>query len=480
MSNGKQRLFKKGRIVELEVHELAFGGKGIAKVPTDSGVFNVFIPNTIPGQVVKAKIITCKSRYAEAALLEILKASPLETEIPFQGIPGAPYATLPLEKQIEYKRQNALDLFSRIGRISQPEELLEEFISSPLPWHYRNKMEYSFCHIIYDTNDNLTKDLFGLGFKHRGMWWAVENLDKDSGLFDAEVENKLHLIRDYCEASGLRAWHPPQRVGFFRYLVVRKSFVQDSLLIGFVTTENDLEKFDLNAFRDFVLSLWGDRVGGLIHVAYDGEGDYVKVMEGKTTLLHGKPKLEESLLGLNFEVSLQSFFQPNPKAAEKLYSRVLEYAGSEADSGKIVLDLFCGTGTITQLLANQGANKVVGVDIVKEAIDDAIKNAQRNGCENVEFYALDARDFLLKYPEYKNNISCVVMDPPRAGVSESALDLVCSLDADRIVYVSCNPATQSRDALYLSERGYSLKRITLVDQFPHTSHLESIMLFERN
>ena len=466
--------------MELEIHELAFGGKGIAKVPTEGGVFNVFVPNTIPGQLVRAKIITCKSRYAEAALLEILKVSPQEVAIPYQTIPGAPYATLPLEKQLDYKRQNALDLFSRIGHISQPEKLLEEFISSPLPWHYRNKMEYSFCHIIYDTTDNLTKDVFGLGFKHRGMWWAVENLNKDSGLFDAEVENKLHQIRDYCEASGLRAWHPPQRQGFFRYLVIRKSFDQDKLLIGFVTTEKDLEEFNLQAFRDFVISLWGDRVGGLIHVAYDGEGDYVKVMDGKTTLLHGNPKLQENLLGLNFEVSLQSFFQPNPRAAEKLYSRVLEYVATNHDRDKIILDLFCGTGTITQLLAKQGKNKVVGVDIVKEAIADAIKNAARNGCENVDFYALDAKDFLLQHPQYKNNISCVVMDPPRAGISESALDLVCRLEADKIVYVSCNPATQSRDALYLSERGYRPKRITLVDQFPHTSHLESIMLFERN
>jgi 23S rRNA (uracil-5-)-methyltransferase RumA len=475
----KGRVFKRGAELQLEITDLAFGGKGIAKVPIEDGLFTVFVQNTIPGQKVRARVTESKKRYAECSLLEVLEHSDLEVDIPYQPIPGAPYASLPIATQHAFKKKNALDLFERIGKIPSPESLMDEFIPSPLTWYYRNKMEYSFCHIVYDLNDNLTKDIFGFGFKHRGMWWAVENLDKDSGLFDKEIEDRLISIRHYCENTGLRAWHPPKQYGFFRYMVVRKSQHDNKFLFGFVTSSDGLDEFNMDAFRDLLLDYFGDRVAGILHVTYDETGDHVKVLEGNTRLLYGESKIKENLLGLEFEVSLQSFFQPNPKAAEKLYQKTIDYTNEHTPENAVVLDLFCGTGTITQLLARHNSRKVIGVDIVAEAIEDARINAQRNGIENVTFYSADAGKFLEQYPEYQGQLHTVVMDPPRAGLAPKTLDLVIGLGAKCIVYVSCNPATQARDAEILRNSGYDLVKFSLVDQFPHTSHLECVMLFEK-
>jgi 23S rRNA (uracil-5-)-methyltransferase RumA len=178
---------------------------------------------------------------------------------------------------------------------------------------------------------------------------------------------------------------------------------------------------------------------------------------------------------------MQSFFQTNPKSAERLYNKVLEYADVAAeDDGQLTMDLFCGTGTIAQLLAQQSSRKVIGVDIVESAIVDARENARRNKVSNVEFFAADVGKFLLEYPEYTGKIHTLVLDPPRGGIAPKTLRKVMNLEAKRIVYVSCNPSTQARDTEVLAESGYILKKISLVDQFPHTSHIESVALFEKN
>jgi len=475
----KKRFFKKGEILDLEIIEMAFGGKGIAKVNTEEGLFTVFVQNSIPGQKVKGIVVTSKPRYAECKLYDIIEASPEEVSIPYQSIPGAPYATLPIENQHAYKKNSAFELFKRIGHIENTDSLFDEFIASPLTWHYRNKMEYSFSAIRFDLVAKEMVDDFGFGFKRRGTWWAVENMDEDSGLFDAEVENELIKIREYLIGTGLPAWHPPRKEGFFRHLVVRKSFSTGKLLIGFVTSGYGLAEFNMKEFTDFLLGLWGDRIEGIIHVLNESVGDFASPSDGNTRLIHGSPKLVEELLGLQFEVSLQSFFQPNPKCAEKLYSKAIDYVMESQREDGIIMDLFCGTGTIAQLLARHTGKKVIGVDIVQEAIEDAKKNAERNGINDINFYAADAGKFLKEFPDYKGKIACVVMDPPRAGIAPKTLDKVIELEADSIVYVSCNPATQARDAHALHQAGYKLQKFSLVDQFPHTSHLESVMLFKR-
>ena len=479
MSRKINRLFKRGEIIEVEIMDFAYGGKGIARIPTEHGDFTVFVQNTFPGQRVKARIIKCKSRFAECKLDEVLERAPEEVDQPYQPIPGAPYARVPIELQQKLKEQTTLELFRRIGKVADIENSYEGFISSPSNWHYRNKMEYSFSVIRYDLEEEKEYDDFGLGFKHRGTWWSVENLDKDSGLFDEEFENNLHLLRKFCEESGLPAWHPPKRYGFFRFLAVRKSYASNELLVNLVTSTDNLEAFDLNGFCELLKELFGERLTGFIHSTNDDKGDRVEARAGNSRVVWGKETITENILGLNFDISMSSFFQTNPKSAERLYSKAVDYAIEGNDAQTVYMDLFCGTGTIGQILGRQVESKVVGVDIVESAIENARISAKNNGIENAEFIAADAGKFLYEHPEYTGKIDCIMLDPPRAGIAPKTLRKVIRLGAKRIVYISCNPATQARDTETMHEFGYELKKMSLCDQFPHTSHIESVAVFEK-
>lgn len=458
---------------------MAFGGKGIARVETEKGPFVVFVQNAFPGQVVDAQVAKCKARHAECRLLRVVEPADFEVDLPYQPIPGAPYATVPMEKQHEWKARTALDLYRKIGEVEDLDTLYQGFVPSPLDWHYRNKMEYSFSEIRHDLATDEKVDDFGLGFKHRGTWWAVENLDADSGLFDALVESTLHKVREWCEATGLPAWHPPKREGFFRFLVVRKSYANDGLLVNLVTTSD--APLDAEGFVECIRGLWGDRVKGILHTLNDDKGERVEAREGLSRVIWGDSTVTEVLHGLSFGISMGSFFQTNPTSAERLYAEVLALAleGVENRPQDVIMDLFCGTGTIGQLVAKHANTPVVGVDIVPSAIEDAREAAKRNGLTGVEFVAADAGKFLLENPEYQGKIHTVILDPPRAGISPKTLRKVMRLGAQRLVYVSCNPATQARDLVVLRAQGYALKSLKLVDQFPHTAHVEAVALIEK-
>ena len=478
----RNKFVKKNQVLELKIEDYAFGGKGIARIKSEEGSFVVFVSNTLPGQLVKAQIQKSSKNYAEAKLIDVLELSKDEIEVPFQDIPGAPYIQLPIELQHQYKKESTLSLFERIGKVENIKDLFDTFITSPNVFHYRNKMEYGFSAIGYDRITKRDKDEFTLGFKRRGVWWMGDNLEKDSGLFDKQMEDHLKSIRHYCIDTGLAPWHGPKKEGFFRYFVVRKSFKTNELLFNLVTTSPDLDKFDLHKFTHFLKGIFGDRLAGLLHTINDETGDRTIATSGRIELIYGKDKIVEELLGLNFEISMKSFFQTNPKCAEKLYNKVVEYVledKSKVDN-TVVMDLFCGTGTIGQILASKSENaKIVGVDIVASAIEDAKKNAKRNHIEGVEFYAADVAKFLTIHPEYKHTIKTIILDPARAGIAPKTLQKIINLKADRMVYVSCNPATQARDTVLLKEAGYVLKKISLVDQFPHTAHIETVVLFEK-
>lgn len=470
----------RGDIIELDITGFAFGGNGIAKIPTAEGDFVLFVENAFPGQKVRAKIEKKKKRHAECKLIDVIERSPEEKMLGYQEISGAPYIFVPVDIQENWKKTTTLDLYRKIAHIQQPERVFDTFVSSPLHYNYRNKMEYSFSCIEHDvhTGEEID-DAFALGFKRRGTWWKVENLNKESGLFDTQWENELINIRDFLRNTGLPAWHPPKKQGFFRHIVVRKSFFQDQLLINLVTSSEGLEKFNMKAFSRYVQEILGERLAGLQHTVNDNVADRAKIENGQNTLVYGEEKVVEKLLGLQFEISMESFFQTNPKSAELLYDKALDYAFEENPlDGKVVMDLFCGTGTIGQILSQRAKNvKIIGVDIVEEAIEDAKKNARRNGIEGIKFYAADVGKFLLQYPEYEGKIGTIVLDPPRAGIAPKTLRKVMRLGADRIVYISCNPATQARDTEQLMLAGYELEKLSLVDQFPHTSHIEAIAKF---
>lgn len=476
-------MIKRGQTIELVIEDMAFGGKGIARLHDENGAFVLFVQNAFPGQKVLARIVKKRKKHAECSLLKVLERSPQEVESPYQEISGAPYIHVPPKLQEELKQKVTLEVYRRLGNLQNIEDLFDAFIPSPEHFHYRNKMEYSFSSIEHDIHtDEEIDDAFTLGFKHRGTWWKVESLNKASGLFDEQWETFLKEFRNFLYKTGLPAWHPPKKEGFFRHIVVRKSFHEDKLLINLVTSSEGLKEFDLQAVGDFLQEKMGDRIAGFQHTINDNVADRAKIENGDCTLVFGKDHVIEELNGLLFEISMESFFQTNPKSAEQLYNKALDYVfeGKRSLNNKVVMDLFCGTGTIGQLLTQRTQDtKIIGVDIVEEAIADAQRNAKRNNIEGVEFYAADVGKFLKAYPDYEGKIDTIVLDPPRAGIAPKTLLKVIQLGAERIVYISCNPATQARDIKTLEEYGYKTKKVSLVDQFPHTSHIEAIALFEK-
>lgn len=473
---------KRGDEISVHITDYAFGGRGIAKLETEQGHFVVFVDNTFPGQTVRVRIETKRKNYAEAKLLEVEQRSEFETEQRFQEISGGPYIHVPVAKQEEVKQESTLTNFERLSGIKTVREHFDGLISSPKHYFYRNKMEYSFSSIEHDleTNEELD-DAFALGFKRRGTWWKVESLNKASGMFDEEWENKLREIRLYLKATNLPAWHPPKKIGFFRHIVVRKSFYTNQILINLVTSTDEEKQFNVSRFADYLQKLLPGRIAGLWHTENDNVADRAKIENGTSKLIFGQEVIEEVLSGLTFQISMESFFQTNPACAELLYAKALDYVFEEdIPQEKVVMDLFCGTGTIGQLLAKRNPNvKIVGVDIIEKAIEDAKKNAKKNGIHSIDFYAADVGKFLKEYPNYQGNISCIVLDPPRAGIAPKTLQKVIDLGAENIVYISCNPSTQARDANTLSEAGYTLEKYALADQFPHTGHIESIAKFVR-
>ena len=474
-------MFHRGEIIELEITGYAFGGRGIAKIPTEDGAFIVFVDNTFPGQRVKAKIETKRKKHAEAKLLEVVRRSEVEVLHQFQEISGGPYIHVPIDIQEQYKKEATLEVFRRIANIKDIEERYDSLISSPDHYFYRNKMEYSFSCIEHDLETNEEKDdAFALGFKRRGTWWKVESLNQPSGMFDQQWETILKEVRQFLFATGLPAWHPPKKEGFFRHIVVRKSFYEDKLLLNLVTSSVGLKTFDVQAFSNFLQAKLGDRLAGFQHTINDNVADRAKIENGTYTLVYGAPVVVEELLGLKFEISMESFFQTNPKCAEKLYNKALDYVFEEPlKEGDVVMDLFCGTGTIGQILSTRASNvRIVGVDIVEEAIEDAKRNAKRNQIQEIEFYAADVGKFLKEHPEFSGKIQTIILDPPRAGIAPKTLQKVIDLGAKQIVYISCNPSTQARDTDTLQKAGYVLEKLSLVDQFPHTGHIESIAKYK--
>jgi len=474
---------QRGEFIELEIQDFAFGGKGIARLQLEDCSYPIFVEHAFPGQKVLARITAKRKRHAEANLIKVLERSPIEQPLNFQPISGAPYIYIPIDEQQKVKQSSTIDIYRKLGGIQNASELFETYIASPLNFNYRNKMEYSFSCIAHDLETDEERDeTFALGFKHRGTWWKVENLDKESGLFDSDWENKLHLFRHYLQATGLPAWHPPQKRGFFRHIVVRKSFHQDQLLINLVTSSEGLDTFDADAAGTYLRELFGDRIAGFQHTINDNVADRAKIENGTWRLVFGEDKVVETLLGLEFEISMESFFQTNPKCAELLYSKAMDYVFENNDlNGQVVMDLFCGTGTIGQIMSTRADNaEIIGVDIVPEAITDAKRNAKRNGIEKVKFFAADVGKFLKEFPHYIGKIDTIVLDPPRAGIAPKTLQKVIDLGAKRIVYISCNPSTQARDAATLIEQGYTFDKFSLVDQFPHTGHIEAVALFVKD
>jgi 23S rRNA (uracil1939-C5)-methyltransferase len=439
----------RGDELELTIDTLAHGGNGVAR--TDGYV--VFVAGAVPGDRVRAVVGKAKRAYAEARTVEVLDPSP-DRIAPAADHPGAPWQVLPYERQLEVKAAQVREALERIGKLSDFE--LDPIVPAVDQWRYRNKLEYSFG---TGPGGELV-----CGFHAPGRWDEIVPID--DCLLASERSNAVReQVLAWARDQGLSAWDRRDQRGLLRNLVVREGRRTGELQVRLVTSPGAI---DTDSLVDAV------RCDGLFWTTQEQLGE--TSMGGESVLLNGTPQLRERLGGLEFLVSPEAFFQTNTEMAEQLYGIAAELA--QLRGHERVFDLFCGIGTIGLTLASR-AREVVGVEIVEPAVADAIENARLNDVLNARFYAGDIRLAMRDLVEEAGRPDVVVVDPPRAGLSQKVVRRILEAQPSRIVYVSCNPTTLAPNAAQMVEAGYALRRVRPVDMFPQTPHIESVALLER-
>ncbi|PWL92824.1 MAG: 23S rRNA (uracil(1939)-C(5))-methyltransferase RlmD [Lachnospiraceae bacterium] len=469
---------KKGQICEGYVERLDFPNKGVLSCEDEK----VVVKNVLPGQKISFMITKKRKGKAEGRLLDVLENAPYEipSVCPHFGVcGGCAYQTLPYDKQLELKKGQVRKLltpvFAKQALLDGEAELTDEYVNhifegikgSPVQSAYRNKMEFSF-------GDEVKDGPLSLGMHKRGSFYDIVSV-RECQLVDEDYRKILNTTLDYFTQKGTSYYHRMRHEGYLRHLLVRKAQKTGEILIALITTTQ--EEQDLQPYVDALLALpLQGKITGVLHTKNDSVADVVQSDE--TVLLYGQDYFYEELLGLKFKISQFSFFQTNSLGAEVLYETAREFLGDISDDGrndKTVFDLYSGTGTIAQLLAPV-AGRVIGVEIVEEAVKAARENAKLNNLNNCEFIA---GDVLKVIGDIKEKPDFIVLDPPRDGIHPKALQHIIDYQVDRIVYISCKPTSLARDLDIMIEQGYRMERVVAIDQFPGTVHVETVVLLSK-
>ncbi|MGH2943826.1 MAG: 23S rRNA (uracil(1939)-C(5))-methyltransferase RlmD [Solirubrobacteraceae bacterium] len=440
---------ERGAELDLRVDALAYGGNGIARIDG----YVVFVAGAIPGDRVRAVVTKRKRAYAEARTLEVVEPS-AERIAPLADHPGAPWQVLPYERQLAVKHEQVRDALTRIGHLDGFE--LDAIVPAVARWRYRNKLEYSF--------GTGADGALVCGFHAPGSWHDIVAVD-DCLLASERSDAAREQVLAWCRAQGLEAFDRRTRTGLLRNLVVREGRRTGELQVRVVTGPGELDGASLSAAVDCEGLMW-TRTDALAETTQGGV----------TEIVAGAPALREELCGLRFSISPHAFFQTNTEMAERLYAVAGQLAGLQG--WERVYDLYCGIGTVGLSLAAR-AGEVWGLEIVEQAVADAIANARRNEIDNARFFAGDVRLALRELVDQASRPDVMVVDPPRAGLSQKIVRRVVEAAPRRIVYISCNPTTLAPNAAQLVEAGYALRRVTPVDMFPQTPHIECVALLER-
>ena len=412
----------------------------------------VFVRGGLPGDRVRALVRKSKRAYAEAEVAELIE--PGEDRVPpLADHPGAPWQELRYARQLEVKQAQVDDALMRIGRLEN--YILEPIVPAEQEWRYRNKLEYSFG--ADETGTPIC------GFHAPGRWEQIVEV-RDCLLASEAGNAARQRVVDWCREVGLSAYDRRSGDGQLRNLVVRESRRASQLQVRLVTAPDRLDLLGLAARA---------QVDGLLWTRLDSPAETTQ--GGETDLVAGSDYLDEQLLGMRVRISPQAFFQTNTEMAERLYELAIDYAGLRGFER--VYDLYCGIGTIGLAMAPRAA-EVWGLEIVPQAIADAIANAKLNEIENARFFAGDVRLALRELTAAAGRPDVVVLDPPRAGLSRKVVRRVIECGPRRIVYVSCNPTTLAPNVAQLVEAGYTLERVRPVDMFPQTPHIECVALLE--
>lgn len=512
---------KKGQVYTGIVERVEFPNKGIVRAGEETCV----VKNSLPGQKVSFFVNKVKHGKAEARLLEVIESSPLETGDPcshFGLCGGCTYLSLPYEEQLRIKERQVKELLERALKEQKESWQWEGIKGSPRPYEYRNKMEFSF-------GDEVKDGPLSLGMHRRGSMYDVVQVC-DCKIVDEDYRRILGAALAYFQAMGTGFHHKMRHEGFLRHLLVRKAARTGEILVALVTSSQasrggvygqpgDTGEIRALAegFRECLLELQerGELDGvltGILHITNDSLADVVQ--SDRTDILYGRDYIYEELLGLRFKISTFSFFQTNTYSAEVLYETAREYVGKAGDAcnreagdgadvcngeagdavnvrnreivnavaagsgpgrGKLLYDLYSGTGTIAQLMA-AASDRVIGVEIVAEAVEAARENAALNGLQNCEFIAGDVLKVL---DELTEKPDMIILDPPRDGIHPKALPKIIGYGVERIVYISCKPTSLARDLETFLEGGYRVERAVAVDQFPWTANVETVCLLAK-
>ena len=466
---------KKGEIYEGIVQNMDFPNKGNIYIEGE----RVVVKNALPGQKVRFLVNKRRKGKCEGRLLSVEENSPLErTEYPcphFGICGGCLYQTIPYEEQLKIKERQVRDILTPVlGESAEGSWSFEGIIGSPISERYRNKMEFSF-------GDEVKDGPLALGMHKRGSFYDVVTVG-ECRIVNEDFTKILLCTKEFFEEKQIPFYKKMQKTGYLRHLLVRRAVKTGEILIDLITTtQTDALKTEgWNGTEEELLAQWKDRLlalslegtmAGILHTKNDTLADAVK--DEGTEILFGQDFFYEELLGLKFRISPFSFFQTNSLGAEVLYEKTREYVGGV--DGKVVFDLYSGTGTIAQILAPV-AEKVVGVEIVEEAVEAAKMNAGLNGLSNCEFIA---GDVLKVVGELKDKPDFIVLDPPRDGIHPKAIEKIIDFGVDRMVYVSCKPTSLARDLEILTARGYQVEKACCVDMFPSTGNVETVVLLSK-
>lgn len=418
----------------------------------------IYVKNTFPGQEIKGVVKKRREGYRELKLIEVLEKADYEIEAKcphFGPCGGCSSQNLTYEKQLELLSSEVLDLFKG-AEVTTGE--YEGVTGSSKQWEYRNKMEFTF-------GDEFKGGELCLGMHMKGKSFGILTVN-NCQIVDEDFRKIITATVDYFKDKNLDYYRVMKRTGFLRHLVIRKAENTGEILVNLVTTTQ--EDFDLTEWCEVIKGL--DFKGTLVSVLHTENDSFSDaVVCDKLNVLYGRDYIMEDLLGLKFKISPFSFFQTNTKGAESLYSIVREYIGNS--DNKVVFDLYCGTGTIGQIVAPK-AKKVVGIELIEEAVEAAKENAKLNGLENCTFIAGDVAETI---KTVKDKPDIIILDPPRSGVHPKAMEYVIKFNAKEIIYVSCNPKTLVTDLKVLEEAGYKIEKTRVKDMFPNTPHGETVV-----
>lgn len=444
------------KIIETEIYitDMEFPNKGISSYNDEK----VYVKNAILNQRLRVSLKRKRRKY-EAKILEVLEKSPVEidsncSEFPLCG--GCTYQNLPYDEEIKIKEKMVLDIFKNNG-LTNFEYL--GINKSPSTNAYRNKMEFSF-------GDTQKDGELTLGMRKKNSYYEVSN-GGNCQIVSSNFTKIVDCVVNFFKNSNENFYHKTKKTGTLRHLLVREAYFTKQILINIVTSSNI--KTNLTPLMQDLLSLNIDgNIKGIIHITNDAVADIIKV--DKMNILYGVDYFYEKLLGLDFKISLFSFFQTNSQGAEKLYNIVKKFVGETKN--QIVFDLYCGTGTIAQIVAKE-ATKVIGIEIVEAAIVSAKENAKLNNIYNCEFIAGDVYKLV---SELNVEPDLIILDPPREGINPKALPKLIAFNSPKIVYISCKASSLAKDLLVFIENGYKIDKVEIMDMFPRTYHMEVIIL----